>query len=247
MFWGQATSALNPRPSIQLFNNDPLYNATRLHFDDLFERYGKRVIVLNLVKSFEKHPRESILRKAFGRAISYLNEHVYNQDSNDITYLPLDFKARMRKDGRCFLKETEPLMKSCVEMTGFCCITPSSLDAFQPMEPQFQKGVLRTNCIDCLDRTNISQYLYGLMALGYQLCMLGLLSTPEIDPDCSFAYQFMQMYEDMGNDLALQYGGSEAHQTFFERMRGNSEAVQMSREFMRSIKYVFMLGSVFLK
>ncbi|XLT05836.1 hypothetical protein HN51_044585 [Arachis hypogaea] len=32
-----------------------------------------------------------------------------------------------------------------------------------------QAGVLRTNCIDCLDRTNVAQYAYGLTALGRQL------------------------------------------------------------------------------
>ena len=35
--------------------------------------------------------------------------------------------------------------------------------------PVFQRGVLRTNCIDCLDRTNVAQYAYGLAALGHQL------------------------------------------------------------------------------
>jgi hypothetical protein len=29
-----------------------------------------------------------------------------------------------------------------------------------------QKGVLRTNCIDRLDRTNVAQYAYELVALG---------------------------------------------------------------------------------
>ncbi|PWS21854.1 hypothetical protein DKP78_21415, partial [Enterococcus faecium] len=37
-----------------------------------------------------------------------------------------------------------------------------------------QKGVLRTNCIDCLDRTNVAQFAFGLAALGRQLHVLQL-------------------------------------------------------------------------
>lgn len=236
MFWGQATSALNPRPSIQLYNIDPLYDATRKHFDDLFARYGGPVVVLNLVKSEERHPRETILRKEFGRAISFLNRHVYASKDDNITYYPQDFKAKMHKGGRSFLKEMEPMMQTFVGITGFCAIHPPSHRSWSSKPMKLQKGVLRANCIDCLDRTNISQYLFGVMALGYQLCALGLLATNEIDPDCSMAYQLMEMYEIMGNDLALQYGGSEAHGTFFERMRGNSQAATQSRELLRSIK-----------
>lgn len=75
----------------------------------------------------------------------------------------------------------------------------------------FQKGVLRTNCIDCLDRTNVAQYAYGLVALGRQLHALGYLDSPNIDLDNPLAEDLMGMYETMGDTLALQYGGSAAH------------------------------------
>ena len=35
-----------------------------MHFSDLRERYGPRVVVLNLVKAKEKRPRETILRRS---------------------------------------------------------------------------------------------------------------------------------------------------------------------------------------
>lgn len=76
---------------------------------------------------------------------------------------------------------------------------------------RYQNGVLRTNCIDCLDRTNVAQYAYGLEALGRQLQAVGLTDTPKIDPDSGVAATLMDMYQNMGDSLALQYGGSEAH------------------------------------
>lgn len=74
-----------------------------------------------------------------------------------------------------------------------------------------QRGVLRTNCIDCLDRTNVAQYAYGLVALGHQLHALGFIDVENIDLDSALADNLMKLYEAMGDTLALQYGGSAAH------------------------------------
>lgn len=86
-------------------------------------------------------------------------------------------------------------------------------DNFGSDAPHFQSGVLRTNCIDCLDRTNVAQYAYGLQALGRQLHAMGLTDVPKVDPDSSIAAALMDMYQSMGDALAQQYGGSAAHNT----------------------------------
>ncbi|GJX20079.1 phosphoinositide phosphatase SAC1-like protein isoform X6, partial [Tanacetum coccineum] len=103
-------------------------------------------------------------------------------------------------------------------------------------EPQFQSGVLRTNCIDCLDRTNVAQYAYGLAALGRQLHAMGLTDNPKVDPDSSIAAALMDMYQNMGDALAQQYGGSAAHNTVFPERQGKWKATTQSREFLKSIK-----------
>jgi hypothetical protein len=83
--------------------------------------------------------------------------------------------------------------------------------------PKFQKGVLRTNCIDCLDRTNVAQYAYGLAALGHQLHVLGSVESPELGLDDPLAHHLMHFYERMGDTLAVQYSGSAAHNKVFNR------------------------------
>ncbi len=45
-----------------------------LHLQDLAERYGKPLIVLNLVKGAEKRPRESIFQSELANAIAYINK-----------------------------------------------------------------------------------------------------------------------------------------------------------------------------
>ena len=76
-----------------------------------------------------------------------------------------------------------------------------------------QHGVLRTNCIDCLDRTNVAQFSFGLAALGQQLHALGLRDNVQVAVDSIYGCLLMEMYENMGDVLALQYGGSTAHNT----------------------------------
>jgi len=101
----------------------------------------------------------------------------------------------------------------------------------------FQKGVLRTNCIDCLDRTNVAQYAYGLVALGRQLHALGYLDSPNIDLDNPLAEDLMGMYETMGDTLALQDGGSAAHNKVILR---NSSVSEIGNRYWKICGYLIL-------
>ena len=70
-----------------------------------------------------------------------------------------------------------------------------------------QQGVLRTNCIDCVDRTNVAQYAFGALALGRQLQALGFCAaSKDLDPRSSLSRQLMAIFESMGHSLARQVG-----------------------------------------
>ncbi|TMW66258.1 hypothetical protein Poli38472_004023 [Pythium oligandrum] len=74
-----------------------------------------------------------------------------------------------------------------------------------------QKGVLRTNCIDCLDRTNVSQFSVGMRALGQQLYAMGIRNTPLLESRSQLVRVLMLLYSLVGDAISMQYGGSEAH------------------------------------
>ena len=77
-------------------------------------------------------------------------------------------------------------------------------------ETSYQNGIIRTNCVDCLDRTNTAQFALGRCALAYQLHRMGFLKSPpklEFDSDCVTMLE--SLYEIHGDTLALQYGGSQ--------------------------------------
>lgn len=56
-----------------------------------------------------------------------------------------------------------------------------------------QNGVARTNCIDCLDRTNAAQVVIGKKALGHQLHALGIITEASIDYDTDAVNVFANM------------------------------------------------------
>ncbi|XP_048233913.1 phosphoinositide phosphatase SAC2 isoform X2 [Ricinus communis] len=280
LFWSQETSRLNIKPDIILSNKDQNYEATKLHFENLVKRYGNPIIILNLIKTHEKKPRESILRVEFANAIKFINKGL--SEDNRLRFLHWDLHRHSRKATNVLLLLGK-VAAYALNLTGiFYCQVNSSLmpmgfpnssyseenndecslgnpssteNEFERTSesgvgnidsgangnsrtkaPMFQRGVLRTNCIDCLDRTNVAQYAYGLMALGHQLHALGFIESPIIDLDNQLAEDLMRNYETMGDTLALQYGGSAAHNKIFSERRGQWKAATQSQEFFRTLQ-----------
>ena len=58
---------------------------------------------------------------------------------------------------------------------------------------RMQNGVARTNCIDCLDRTNAAQFVIGKLALGHQLHALGVIRHTSIEYDTDAVSLFSHM------------------------------------------------------
>ncbi|KAG2576171.1 hypothetical protein PVAP13_6NG011000 [Panicum virgatum] len=286
LFWSQEASRLSPKPDIFVQRYDPTYEATKLHFDDLAQRYGHPIIILNLIKTVEKRPREMMLRREYFNAVGYLNQNVPEEkklrfihwdfhkfaksksanvlgvlgkvagEALDLTGFYYSGKPKVQKKRSTQLSRTSTARDGSLDIrvgSGDLSRLSSNADAlsstgFQDIRkeankqeplgdaPCYQTGVLRTNCIDCLDRTNVAQYAYGLAALGRQLHAMGLTHVPNIHPDSSIASALMEMYQSMGDALAHQYGGSAAHNTVFTERQGKWKATTQSREFLKSIK-----------
>ncbi|XP_057415757.1 phosphoinositide phosphatase SAC3-like isoform X2 [Lotus japonicus] len=285
LFWSQETSRLNIKPDIIVSKKDENYQATRLHFENLVKRYGNPIIILNLIKTHEKKPRESILRTEFANAIDFINKDL--PEENRLRFLHWDLHKHFQSKATNVLQLLGKVAAYALTLTGFFyCQATSTLrsedclnwpptenvdkgsdsptshfdcdnedadhlerkpsegnnvsNANHCVKPQMlhrlQRGVLRTNCIDCLDRTNVAQYAYGLAALGNQLHALGVIDHPRIDLDDPVADDLMKFYERMGDTLAHQYGGSAAHNKIFSERRGQWRAATQSQEFFRTLQ-----------
>ncbi|KAI5084664.1 hypothetical protein GOP47_0000833 [Adiantum capillus-veneris] len=252
LFWSQETSVLTPKPDISLHKIDPTYEATKLHFENLAARYGNPIVILNLVKTKEKRPREVILCREFANAVAIIN-HGLPKNSR-MKFIQCDMHMFMRSNTTDLQDVLESIASEVVDTVGFyysekasenanldassanALKDPETCGAEQPsVKRSFQHGVLRSNCIDCLDRTNVSQYAFGLVALGQQLHQLGVDSMVQISRGSCIFKCLMEMYNQMGDVIALQYGGSPAHNKVFLRWQGKSNATIQPQEFLRSL------------
>ncbi|KAL1597833.1 phosphatidylinositol-3,5-bisphosphate 5-phosphatase [Paraconiothyrium brasiliense] len=228
LYWTQDNSGVTPKPDIKLSLPDPFHSAAALHFDNLFERYGAPVYVLNLIKQRERTPRESKLLHEYKDAIEYLNQSLPHDKR--IIYEAFDMARASKTRGQDVILSLEHLGEKVLRQTGFFHNGDSELDT-----PQVQNGVARTNCIDCLDRTNAAQFVIGKRALGRQLQALGVISgnTVEYDSDC--IDNFTHMFHNHGDAIAMQYGGSHLVNTMATYRKIN-QWQSSSRDMVESFK-----------
>ncbi|KAK6011824.1 hypothetical protein OSTOST_23078, partial [Ostertagia ostertagi] len=90
----------------------------------------------------------------------------------------------------------------------------SALPDFKPvLSPDghflIQHGISRTNCVDCLDRTNVAQFGIGRVALACQLYAMGVLDYPSLSLQSDLCRAFEDLFDDHGDTMAWQYAGSQ--------------------------------------
>ena len=222
VFWTQDSTNMSPRPPIEISVVDPYFTAAARHFHDLFSAYGTPVIVLNLIKSKERQPRESKLLKVYTECIEQLNQFLpVDQDGQDhrIRHIAWDMSRASKSRHENVIAFLEQLAEETLQATDFFHSGPLP-ETFRRMEhPKnepilLQQGIVRVNCVDCLDRTNAAQFVLGKAAFAHQLHALGLLKRPELSFDSDAINMLTEMYHDLGDTIALQYGGSAlAHTT----------------------------------
>ncbi|XP_076844224.1 polyphosphoinositide phosphatase isoform X2 [Brachyhypopomus gauderio] len=220
LYWSQDISTMMPKPPIRLDQADPYAHVAALHFDQMLQRFGSPIIILNLVKKREKRKHEKILSEELYPAVTNLNQFLPPQHCID--YIAWDM-ARYTKSKLCnVLDRLGMIAENVVKRTGFFvnrsdfyCHTLrpderwGDLAGLVTAHGRIQTGVLRTNCVDCLDRTNTAQFMVGKCALAYQLYALGMIDKPKLQFDTDCVRLFEELYEDHGDTLSLQYGGSQ--------------------------------------
>lgn len=228
LYWTQDNTGVTPKPPIELNLVDPFYSAAALHFDNLFERYGAPVYVLNLVKSRERTPRESKLLQEFTTAINYLNQFL--PEGKKIIHKAWDMSRASKSRDQDVIGTLEAIAEDVVTTTGFF-----RNGDHKTTTPMAQNGIARTNCIDCLDRTNAAQFVIGKRALGHQLHALGIIADTSVEYDSDAVNLFTHMFHDHGDTIAIQYGGSQLVNTM-ETYRKINQWTSHSRDMVESFK-----------
>lgn len=200
--WSQDTSKIVSKPPISLDLADTYAETAGKHFERLLYHHGAPIIVFNLVKKHEKRKHESILTQEIRMSIKYLNQFI--PAPFKIKYIHFDM-ARKSRGSISIMTDLARIAESIIQQTGMYLYE----DWNEHDRPHFQTGLVRVNCVDCLDRTNTAQFAIGKCALAHQLHILGFMNPPLLEFDSDCVTMLEALYEDHGDTLALQYGGSQ--------------------------------------
>ncbi|XP_069886686.1 synaptojanin-1 isoform X7 [Dipodomys merriami] len=187
------------------------------HFRTLKNLYGKQIIV-NLLGSKEG---EHMLSKAFQSHLK-ASEH-----ASDIHMVNFDYH-QMVKGGKA--EKLHSIFKPQVQKFldyGFFYFNGSEVQ-------RCQSGTVRTNCLDCLDRTNSVQAFLGLEMLAKQLEALGLAEKPQLVT--RFQEVFRSMWSVNGDSISKIYAGTGA-------LEGKAKLKDGARSVTRTIQNNFFDSS----
>lgn len=200
-FLWEQTVDLTYKPKFEILRAEEAPRVVERHFLDLRKKYGN-VLAVDLVN---KHGGEGRLCENFGNAMQ-------NVASDDIRYLHFDFH---RICGHVHFERLSILFEQIedfLEKNGYLLLNEKG----EKMKEQ--RGVVRTNCIDCLDRTNVTQSMIGRNMLEVQLRRIGIFGAEEtINSHPNFDENFKILWANHGDDISLQYSGTPALKGDFVR------------------------------
>lgn len=178
------------------------------HFDALTARYGD-VVAVNLANG---HGSEGALGGAYAAAVAALPI----LPGGAVRYVPFDFHAVCGATRYDRLESLWEEVGSDVAAHSYF-YAPGDRSA-RPV-PREQSGVVRTNCIDCLDRTNVVQGWLARRALGAALADArgGSPDEPLAVASSAAEAAFKGAWADHGDDVSRQYAGTGALKSGFTR------------------------------
>jgi hypothetical protein len=241
VYWAEINT-LKYTPKLQIRGVESALNAAKKHFAEQIRLYGDNWCV-NLVN---QKGREQKVKEAYEQMVSMLvtqpAEHVEGDritsekfhiveptqsrtDYDRIHYIYFDFHSEtkgLRWDRAKLLMDRleQPVLDHGyfrgVDMPG---------DTGRVEVRRHQTAVVRTNCMDCLDRTNVVQSMLGRYILTRMLIDLGILREGEnASDDEAFEFLFRNTWADNADVVSRSYSGTGALKTDFTRTGKRTKA-----------------------
>ncbi|KAL0231757.1 hypothetical protein GEMRC1_011161 [Eukaryota sp. GEM-RC1] len=202
--WSQMAN-LSIKPGIKILaDHENNLNILKNSMERLINSFGGPVIIINLL---DDHGNEKEISQLYGDLITLVNLPIHYHHFN------------FHKECANFKYENVFDLIHSIE---------SELDSVTfTSQSSTQSGVVRVNCIDCLDRTNVVQSSLCRFLLHKQLSQLGCscVSLPKLPPQMApsdvqslgmIAFEkkleevFRRIWGDHGDELAVQYTGTFA-------------------------------------
>ncbi|KAK7054247.1 inositol polyphosphate phosphatase [Favolaschia claudopus] len=203
LFWEQqGLQTFSQR--IQLTRPTASQPAFDRHFAQLTEEYGS-VHAINLLGTKEN---ETSLTTAYGRHLQ-IARAAFGDDDLHITHYDFHNAVKIGGHDSVFrdLRRLESVSNH-VDTYGFTMCDAPTDDLVTE-----QKGIFRTNCLDCLDRTNFVQDIMARMTLEQYI----LLVRREWIHSHSLWTHHRELWAENGDALSRIYAGTGALNTSFTR------------------------------
>ncbi|EPB75803.1 hypothetical protein ANCCEY_05097 [Ancylostoma ceylanicum] len=192
-------------------------SAYHRHMSKVTSMYGKTTVV-NLLGSKEG---ERALADA------YRTQHRNSKFATAIEFIDFDYHAQMKISKESLsrlIKRLAPIMEAG---SFYVCINGNVKSE--------QSGVLRVNCLDCLDRTNAVQTAVGLLVARDQVASLGL-EKGKVNVEQRIEEILRDLWQKNGDLCSNIYAGTGA-------LDGKSKFKDASRSIARTIQNNLMDGS----
>lgn len=231
-YWAEINS-LKYTPKLQVRSPEAALAASQKHFDEQIRIYGDNYLI-NLVnskgreckvkESYEQMFRSLASAPKEGRESDRLTAEKFttlqpgarNQQFDRLHYVYFDYHTEtkgMRMDRAYAL--TEKLHEELQKQGYFRGVdSPSNADGKIDAR-SLQTSVMRTNCMDCLDRTNVVQSIFARYTLNRIFEDLGLMprGAQFRDEDPAFECLFRNIWADNADVVSSAYSGTGAMKT----------------------------------
>lgn len=191
LLWEQIVD-LSYKPRLNVIDHAETSKVVERHFRDLSQRYGE-ILALDLT---DKLGDEGKLRSAYASEMAKLP---------NVRYISCDFHSVCGSSNFDNLIVLYNEIKEDFEKQGYFLMDTQG----HPFESQ--RGVIRSNCIDCLDRTNVTQSYLARMSMDSQLRRIGIFSPGDSIATFGEEYdKFKLLWVNLGDEISLEYTGTHA-------------------------------------
>ncbi|XP_010238703.1 phosphoinositide phosphatase SAC7 isoform X2 [Brachypodium distachyon] len=198
--WEQIVD-LTYKPSFDVVRQEEAPHVLERHFNDLQKKYGA-ILAVDLVNT---HGGEGRLRERYAKSIEPIL-------SEDIRYVHFDFHRICGHIHFEHLSQLYDQIEDYLKKHRYFLLNDKG------EKIQEQVGTVRTNCIDCLDRTNVTQSMIGRRILESQLQRVGVFGVNDtISKYPAFDASYKVLWANHGDAISIQYSGTPALKGDFVR------------------------------
>ncbi|KAG0671230.1 inositol polyphosphate 5-phosphatase [Maudiozyma exigua] len=204
VFWEQDTSLINPKVQItrSMEATQPIFDK---HFEKLIKRYGP-VHVVNLLST--KSSEIELSRRYYDQ----IRKSTKLKLNSDIFYTAFDFHKETAQEGFSAVSRVVPLILDSLLVSGYFAYDCKAKKIISE-----QHGIFRTNCLDCLDRTNLVQQVISFAAFKTFLEDFHFIDKNDFVDDTDFALKHNALWADHGDMVSQIYTGTNALKSSFSR------------------------------